>query len=62
MWENWENEQGIVSGLFGIIEVRPSAGVCVLVEHLVILRGREERRERASEREGIGSLSRSGSH
>lgn len=24
MWENW----GIFSGLFGIIEVRPSAGVC----------------------------------
>lgn len=29
MWENWGREQGIFSGLFGIIEVRPSDGVCV---------------------------------
>ena len=37
MWENW----GIFSGLFGIIEVRPSAGVCV-GRALVIQRGRGE--------------------
>lgn len=29
MWENPGKKQGIFSGLFGIIEVRPSAGVCV---------------------------------
>lgn len=38
VWEKSRGEQGIFSGLFGIIEVRPSAGVCVggaLVVHRV---------------------------
>ena len=48
LWENWGKEQGIFSGLFGIIEVRPSDGVCVDVGHTV--------------GGGIWSLSRSGSH
>lgn len=29
VWENWGEKRGIFSGLFGIIEVRPSAGVRV---------------------------------
>ncbi len=37
MWENWGKEWRIFSGLFGIIEVRPSAGVCA-GEALVIQR------------------------
>lgn len=59
MWENWGEEQGIFSGLFGIIEVRPSAGVCV-GGALVIQRG--GRRRGGKEQEGIWSLGRSGSH
>lgn len=38
MWEKSEGEEGIFSGLFGIIEVRPSAGAHVggaLVLHRV---------------------------
>ena len=38
VWEKSGREQGIFSGLFGIIEVHPSAGVCVgatLVVHSV---------------------------
>lgn len=42
VWENWGEEQGIFSGLFGIIEVRPSAGVCV-GGALVIQRGGRRR-------------------
>lgn len=38
VWENW----GIFSGLFGIIEVRPSAGVCVSGA-LVVQRGGEKK-------------------
>lgn len=56
MWENSGGEQGIFSGLFGIIEVRPSAGVSVggaLVVHRV-----GEMKEGA----GVWSLGRSGSH
>lgn len=60
VWENWGEEQGIFSGLFGIIEVRPSAGVCV-GGALVIQRG-GRRRGGGKEQEGIWSLGRSGSH
>lgn len=56
MWEKSGGEQGIFSGLFGIIEVRPSAAVSVggaLVVHRVgeIKGGRR-----------VWSLGRSGSH
>lgn len=57
-----EGNEGIFSGLFGIIEVRPSAGVCVGGALVIQRGGGEERRRGGKENEGIRSLSRSGSH
>ena len=62
MWEKTRlKEGGIFSGLFGIIEVRPSAGVRV-DGVLVMQRSGEKEDEGGKEQEEIWSLSRSGSH
>lgn len=53
MWENWRREQGIFSGLFGIIEVRPSAGVCV-GRALVIQRRGEREEVEGRRKKGFG--------
>lgn len=51
MGKNQREERGTFSGLFEIIEERPSAGVCVCV-CLCVCRWKEKRREGA--RRGFG--------
>lgn len=55
MGKKQREERGIFSGLFEIIEERPSAGVCVCV----CVGGR---RRGGKDQEGFWSLGRSGSH